>query len=100
MPLIILLVQVTLSFVFGLAGVTKLLDRSGTRQAVKNFGAPEGSVPALSRILPFAELAIAALLLFQSTAFYSAISALLLLTVFIVVIAMNIAKGQAPECHC
>jgi hypothetical protein len=100
MPLIILLVQITLSVVFGLAGVTKLLDPAGTRQAIKNFGAPESSVPLLSRLLPLAELAVAVLLLFHSTAFYGAVSALLLLTLFIVVISVNIAKGQAPECHC
>jgi peroxiredoxin len=100
MPLVILLIQLTLSLVFGLAGVTKLLDLAGTRQAIRNFGAPESTVPLLSLLLPFGEIAIAIALLFRSTAAYASVAALLLLALFVVVIGINIARGQAPECHC
>jgi uncharacterized membrane protein YphA (DoxX/SURF4 family) len=92
--------QLALSIVFGLAGITKLLDPAGTRQAITNFGAPQATVPLLSRLIPFSEIAIGVLLLFSSTAKYASVAALLLLALFIVVIGVNIARGQAAECHC
>ena len=66
MSLIVILLRIALSAVFGVAGVTKLLDLNGTREAVKNFGAPAPLVPALSFLLPVLELAIAAGLLVDS----------------------------------
>lgn len=100
MPLIIVLVRIVLSVVFSLAGITKLMDQAGTREAVKNFGAPEASAPAVALILPFVELAIALGLLFSGTAALSAISGFLLLGVFIVAISVNLARGQTHDCHC
>lgn len=100
MLLIIVLVRIALSVVFSLAGITKLMDQAGTREAVKNFGAPEASAPAVALILPFVELAIAIALLFSGTAAVSSISGLLLLSVFIVAIGVNLARGQTHDCHC
>ena len=77
MDLIIVLLRLALSVVFAVAGATKLLDQSGTRAAVKNFGSPEAAVAALSYILPLAELAIAAGLLFIATFRAGALGALL-----------------------
>src|SRR5258705_5535955 len=67
MHLITVFLRIALSGVFGVAGVTKLIDPRGTRDAVKNFGAPEPLVPAVSLALPIVELAIAAGLLFTDT---------------------------------
>ncbi|HEX3282091.1 MAG TPA: MauE/DoxX family redox-associated membrane protein [Pyrinomonadaceae bacterium] len=100
MLLIIVLVRIALSVVFSLAGITKLMDQPGTREAVKNFGAPEASAPAVAVILPFIELAIAIGLLFSESAAVSSISGLLLLGVFIVAISVNLARGQTHDCHC
>lgn len=100
MPLIIVLVRIALSVVFGLAGITKLMDQPGTREAVKNFGAPEATAPAVALILPFVELAIAIGLLFSATTAVSSISGLLLLGVFILAISVNLARGQTHDCHC
>jgi thiol-disulfide isomerase/thioredoxin/uncharacterized membrane protein YphA (DoxX/SURF4 family) len=100
MPLIIVLVRVALSVVFSLAGITKLRDQPGTREAVKNFGAPAASAPAVALILPFVELAIAIGLLFSATTAVSSISGLVLLGVFIVAISVNLARGQTHDCHC
>jgi peroxiredoxin/uncharacterized membrane protein YphA (DoxX/SURF4 family) len=100
MTLVVLFIQIALSVVFALAGITKLLDLAGTRQAIRHFGAPAGSVPILSLLLPFTEIAIAVLLLFRSTAWYASVAGLLLLAIFIAMIGINMAKGQAPECHC
>src|SRR6185295_18651603 len=85
---------------FGVAGVTKLIDPPGTREAVKNFGAPEPLAPALAIILPIVELAIAAGLLFNSTRRASAVAACLMLVLFVVAISINLARGRTHDCHC
>ncbi len=100
MSLIIILVRVILSAIFGVAGVTKLLDQSGTREAVTNFGAPKSAAPAIAVVLPLVELAIAVGLLFTATAWWSALAALIVLGVFVVAISVNLARGNTHECHC
>ena len=100
MDLIIVLIRIALSAVFGVAGVTKLLDQHGTREAVENFGAPKSLAPALSVVLPIAELTIAAGILFAGTTGASALAALLVLGLFIVVISVNLARGRTHDCHC
>lgn len=100
MHLLIVLLRIVLSAVFGVAGVTKLIDLRGTREAVRNFGAPESLAPALSIALPIVELAIAAGLLFVNTTRASALGALLVLALFIVAIGVNLARGRTHECHC
>jgi uncharacterized membrane protein YphA (DoxX/SURF4 family) len=100
MLLLIVLLRIALSAVFGVAGVTKLLDLGGTREAVKNFGAPEPLVPAFSFLLPLLELAIAVGLLFPSATAISALGALSLLCIFIIAISINLARGRTHDCHC
>lgn len=100
MSLIIVLIRIALSVVFSLAGITKLMDQAGTREAVENFGAPRGSAPAVALILPFVELAIAIGLLFSQTTAISSGAGFLLLGVFIVAISVNLARGQTHDCHC
>src|SRR6185503_13624301 len=100
MHLITVLLRIALSGVFGVAGVTKLIDPRGTRAAVKNFGAPEPLVPAVSLVLPIVELAIAAGLLFTDTSRVSALAALLVLMLFVVAISVNLARGNTHDCHC
>ncbi|MDQ5844321.1 MAG: thioredoxin fold domain-containing protein [Acidobacteriota bacterium] len=98
--MIIVLIRLALSVIFGIAGVTKLLDQKGTREAVENFGAPKSLAPAIALVLPFVELAIAAGVLFSTSAWWSAFAALLVLGLFIVAISINLARGQTHECHC
>jgi len=100
MHLITVLIRLALSAVFGIAGVTKLLDQRGTRDAVKNFGSPESIAPALAIVLPIAELAIAAGLLFNGSVVLSGIAALVVLGLFIVAISVNLAQGRTHDCHC
>jgi uncharacterized membrane protein YphA (DoxX/SURF4 family)/thiol-disulfide isomerase/thioredoxin len=100
MALIVVLLRIALSAVFGVAGITKLLDLRGTRTAVKNFRAPGPMVPAILLLLPIAELAVAAGLLVDRAASISALGALLLLAVFIVAISVNLAQGRTHDCHC
>ena len=100
MHLITVFLRIALSGVFGVAGVTKLIDPRGTRDAVKNFGAPEPLVPAVSLALPIVELAIAVGLLFTDTSRVSALAALLVLMLFVVAISVNLARGNTHDCHC
>jgi thiol-disulfide isomerase/thioredoxin len=100
MLIITVLLSLALSIIFGVAGIAKLLDRPGTRDAVVNFGAPATLAGSLSLLLPFAEIAIALGLLLAVTVWGSALAALLLLGVFIVAIGVNLSRGRTPDCHC
>lgn len=51
-------------------------------------------------MLPLAELAVAATLLPSSTAWWGALGALALLSLFLVGITYNLARGRKPDCHC
>src|SRR6266850_3938066 len=99
MDLIIVLIRIALSAVFAAAGITKLLDQSGTREAVENFGAPRSLAPALSVLLPIAELTIAVGILLAGTTGASALAALLVLGLFIIAISVNLARGRTHDCH-
>jgi uncharacterized membrane protein YphA (DoxX/SURF4 family)/thiol-disulfide isomerase/thioredoxin len=100
MDLALLALRLGLAIVFGTAGLAKLLDRSGTRQTLVSFGAPEplGRVGAVA--LPVAELAVAGALLVPGSARWGALAALGLLIVFIGGIANALAHGRSPDCHC
>jgi hypothetical protein len=100
MSISIAIIRLGLSIVFGVAGIAKLLDQRGTREAVINFGAPAGWSQPLAMLLAVAEIAIAAGLLFSATAWVSAMSAILLLSIFIIAISLNLYRGYAPDCHC
>src|ERR687883_284484 len=78
----------------------KLTDRSGTRQALIDFGLPTSLAVPLGLLLPIAELAVAAALIPTSTALWGGVGALALLLLFIVGISINLARGRKPDCHC
>ena len=92
--------RVLLAGVFAVAAVAKLVDREGTKEAVVAFGAPARLAGALAITVPFAELAVAGLLLPASTAALGAFGAVLLLALFSAAIAITLARGETPDCHC
>jgi peroxiredoxin len=92
--------RLLLAAVFILAGVTKLRDRAGTRQALAGFGVPGRAVAPAAIALPLLELAIASALLPVGIARYGAVFALALLLVFIAAMADSLRHGRRPECHC
>src|SRR5215211_5299669 len=96
----LLIARLLLAAVFTLAGVAKLADREGSRQAIVDFGAPSAIAAPLGLLLPLAELVVAATLLPASTAWWGALGALTLLSVFVVGISINLAHGRKPDCHC
>jgi peroxiredoxin/uncharacterized membrane protein YphA (DoxX/SURF4 family) len=96
----LLIARLVLAAVFSLAGVAKLSDLKGSRQAIIDFGVPSAIAAPLGLVLPLAELTVAATLLPASTAWWGALGALALLSVFVVGISINLARGRKPECHC
>jgi len=96
----LLIARLVLGAVFTLAGVAKLSDLKGSRQAIIDFGVPSAIAAPLGLVLPLAELSVAATLLAASTAWWGALGALALLSVFVGGITYNLARGRKPECHC
>ncbi|CAA9360257.1 MAG: hypothetical protein AVDCRST_MAG90-2968, partial [uncultured Microvirga sp.] len=100
MDIALLVARLLLAGIFLVAGVAKLADRAGSRQAVIDFGLPKPLAAPLGILLPLAELAAAAALIPASTAWWGALGALVLLFVFVVGIGANLARGRKPDCHC
>jgi hypothetical protein len=61
MNTVLLIARLLLALVFMLAGVAKLADRKGSKQAVIDFGVPIALAAPLGVLLPLAELAVACL---------------------------------------
>jgi methylamine dehydrogenase accessory protein MauD len=100
MHVALLVARVLLVLVFSMAGVTKLADSAGSKRALVDFGVPASLAVPLGVLLPLAELAVAVALIPASTAWWSAVGALVLLLLFVVGIGANLARGRKPECHC
>src|SRR5215212_3283542 len=100
MPAFLLGARLVLAGVFAGAGFAKLADRTGSRQAMVDFGLPAALANPFTILLPLAELAVALALMPASTVLWGAIGALALLVLFIAGISMNLARGRKPECHC
>jgi peroxiredoxin len=100
MDVVLLITRLLLALVFVIAGAAKLADRSGSRQALIDFGVPTILARPLGILLPLAELAVAAALIPTSTAWWGAAGALALLLLFVVGIGVSLARGRQPECHC
>jgi peroxiredoxin len=96
----LLFARLLLAGIFAVAGVAKLAHRQGSRQAIVDFGVPSALAAPLGLLLPLGEVAVAATLLPASTAWWGALGALGLLSVFIVGIGINLARGRKPDCHC
>jgi methylamine dehydrogenase accessory protein MauD len=100
MDWIALLGRLLLAIVFLVAAAGKLTDRQGSRTALADFGVPSWMAAPAAVVLPVAELVVAALLLFGATARWGAIAALGLLGLFIAAMAISLARGRRPDCHC
>ncbi|MBV8958339.1 MAG: DoxX family membrane protein [Actinobacteria bacterium] len=96
----ILIARVVLAVVFAVAAVGKLADRPGTRGALVDFGVPESLADPGALVLPFAELTVSAFCLVGPVAVWGAMGALVLLAFFSTGIAVSLASGRRPDCHC
>ncbi|MGD9712677.1 MAG: redoxin domain-containing protein [Thermomicrobiales bacterium] len=100
MEYLLLGARLLLAAVFLLSSIGKALDLSGAKTAMEGFGIPSSFSRQASYLLIAAEFVVALLLIPDSTAWYAAIGALLLLGAFIIGIAYNMANGRHPDCHC
>src|SRR6266446_8968086 len=100
MSLLILFARVLLCAVFLVAGLAKLADLAGSRQAMRDFGVTSKLADVFGVFLPLAELAVAVALIFPLTVWWGAVGALGLLLIFVAGIGYNLAQGRTPDCHC
>jgi len=100
MQVALFVARLVLFLVFAVAGVTKLADRTGSKQAMADFGVPTSLAAPLGVLLPLAELAVAASLIPSFTAWWGAVGALVLLLLFVLGISANMVRGRRPHCRC
>jgi thiol-disulfide isomerase/thioredoxin/uncharacterized membrane protein YphA (DoxX/SURF4 family) len=100
MNVILLFARLILTVVFGIAGIAKLADLTGSRKSIAGFGVPEPFAKPLAWLLPLAELVCAAALIPLASAWWGATGVLALLLVFIVGISISLMRGRKPDCHC
>jgi peroxiredoxin/uncharacterized membrane protein YphA (DoxX/SURF4 family) len=100
MEIILLLFRILLAGIFALAGIAKFLDLKGSEKAFTDFGVPRSLAMTGAVALSVAEIAIAMFLLPVQTSWYAAIGASALLLLFIGQMIYQVAKGNAPDCHC
>lgn len=100
MTVALLLARILLALVFAAAGWSKLIDRSGTGEALGAFGVPSRIVRDAAILLPLLELGVAVGLLLPGTGRWPATTAAALLVVFSVGVANSLLHGRRPACHC
>ena len=100
MNVAVLTATLALAAVFAVAGLAKLRDPRGSREATAAFGVPRALVGTVAIGLPAVEIAVALLLLPVVTRWWAAVSALALLVIFCLAIGRAMARGEAPECRC
>jgi peroxiredoxin/uncharacterized membrane protein YphA (DoxX/SURF4 family) len=100
MDTFLLLVRIVLFGIFAVAGVAKLLDLKGSVTAAEDFGVPDSLARPIGYVLPFAEIAIAIALIPVAATRWSAVAGALLMAAFVTAMAINLARGKRPDCHC
>src|SRR5947207_2875919 len=96
----LLVARLLLAAVFAVAGVAKLADRTGTAHSIADFGVPSFLARPAARLLPLWELACAAALIPSSTSRWGGFAAGATLLAFAAAIAVSLARGRRPDCHC
>lgn len=100
MEISLLLLRIFLAAIFALAGVAKFADLKGSEKAFKEFGVPEALALPGSVALSLLEVAIALLFLSTDWSWYAAVAASGLLVLFVGQMIYQLARGNAPDCHC
>ncbi len=100
MEIALLIARVFLALIFALAGFTKVVDLARSRRTLIEFGVPEKLAGVAGSSLPFIEIMVAAALLPLESAWWGAIAALALMTVFAAGIGVNLLRGRKPDCNC
>ena len=96
----LLVCRLVLAGAFVTAGLAKLGDLAGSRQAVVEFGVPQRLAATVGVLLPLVEFAAAVALIPVDSARIGALAAAVLLIAFIAAIANAMVHGRTPDCHC
>jgi peroxiredoxin/uncharacterized membrane protein YphA (DoxX/SURF4 family) len=100
MDILLLLCRILIAGVLCVSGLAKLADVDGTRKGLLDFGVPQPLIRPLGIILPLAEIITAILLLPLVTAWFGAVLAFILFSIFTISIAANLWRGKRPVCSC
>lgn len=100
MSFLLLVARLVLAVVFGIAGIAKLADPSGSRKSLADFGVPRLLNATLGWLLPVAEVVCALALIPVASAWWAAVGVLILLVSFIVAITISLGRGRKPDCQC
>lgn len=101
MTIVIGVVRLALAIMWVVSAVSKLRDRDGFSQAVRDFGVPAGLTSAVVVGVPIAELVCAVLLFCPDPwAIVGAVASLLLLASFTIALIVNLRRDNRPDCHC
>lgn len=100
MDVVLLLIRILLFAVFAVAAIGKLLDLKGSEESAKAFGTPPELAKTFAVLIPFAEMVFAVCLLFNGFSWLGAIGVFLLLMIFSGGMIVQMAQGNAPDCHC
>lgn len=93
--------QLVIAGIFLFAAGTKLIDRSGLRNTIIDFGLAQRSTKYLVYGIPILEVSFSVMLLTEFYAWWGAIGILLLLLSFLTAMIINITYRKArPPCHC
>jgi peroxiredoxin len=98
--MLLLIARLLLAAILTTAGMAKLLDRGGGREAMAGFGIPAVLAAPIGLLVPLAEIVVGVALVPTRSARWGALGALVLLVLFTVGIAVNLARGRRPACHC
>src|SRR5579884_2835420 len=100
MSMFLLISRIALALVFGIAGIGKIADPSGSRRSLAGFGVPRVLVNPLVWLLPVAEIGCAMALIPVASAWYGALGVMVLLIGFTAAIGTSLIRGRRPDCHC
>jgi thiol-disulfide isomerase/thioredoxin/uncharacterized membrane protein YphA (DoxX/SURF4 family) len=96
----LLLGHLLLAAVFAVAAVAKVVDPPATRRAWVAFGGPATLASFAAAALPLVELGTAFALLMPATAWWAAVFAGGLTSLFTVAVAAQLGKREPPACPC
>src|SRR5262245_21233448 len=96
----LLFVKFALAAILVVAGLGKLADPAGSRKSMVEFGIPSKLAPTAATAVALCEIATAALLAIPGSTPAGALGALALFACFGGAVAINLALGRAPGCHC
>jgi thiol-disulfide isomerase/thioredoxin/uncharacterized membrane protein YphA (DoxX/SURF4 family) len=100
MSTLLFIARLVLAAVFGVAAISKVTSPPRVRESVIAFGIPGSVATPFAALLVAAEVAAAVALVSKAGAWYGALGALGLLTLFSVGITVNLLRNNRPNCNC